>query len=132
VQWGLAAYVAEKLGKYSQGRLFKRERPLLDCAVSHAPGFNSPSTPEVATLLLQQGARPNQKYKEYTPWENTLVFLHSNWQSIEKDQHESLQYLAVLELLLRAGANPSAHLMAGNVRFSPLEMRHQLQNELNL
>jgi len=71
---------------------------------------------EMASLLLNSSANPNQRFNELSAWEATLSYL-LNYTLVQKRRwglnlRMVLAYLPVAKLLLSAGANPRARVFA--------------------
>ncbi|KAE9367546.1 hypothetical protein N431DRAFT_513953 [Stipitochalara longipes BDJ] len=75
VQFGLSKFLDTNLGKEDKILEAKKGRPLLDYAMSPPPIVqNNLITADVVKVLLKHGAKPNEKYKRKTCWQNALLW----------------------------------------------------------
>ncbi|KFZ17859.1 hypothetical protein V501_01515 [Pseudogymnoascus sp. VKM F-4519 (FW-2642)] len=96
VTYGLHSYVAQKLGNGNSILRRKKGRPYLDYALYHTVGNPGVYSPDMVKVLLDHGAKPNQKFDGRSPWH---TFLHNGL-----DYPETAYQIA--ELLLQHGADP--------------------------
>ncbi|OBT87619.1 hypothetical protein VE02_02732 [Pseudogymnoascus sp. 03VT05] len=97
VTYGLHRYVAQKLGNGNSILRRKKGRPYLDYALRHTVGNPGIYSPDMVKVLLDHGAKPNEKFDGRSPWHS---FLHNGL-----DYPETAYQIA--ELLLQHGADPS-------------------------
>lgn len=103
VKYGLLEYVGAKLGQNSLLLKQKAGRPLLDYLVSEAIEL-PPPPPELASLLVQHGANPNQQFDGETMWQHTINHIFRLWTS---DFEKNMPWKKIFTILLDAGADPN-------------------------
>lgn len=95
VQYGLLPYVEDQLDRRKEILLQKQGRPLLDAAVCVQQStirVGLSETREMASLLLQAGADPNQNLGGYPVWQNFLT-------SVTKFDFRNEDLMILLEIL---------------------------------
>jgi hypothetical protein len=101
VTYGLHSYVAQRLGNGNSILRRKKGRPYLDYALYHTVGNPGAYSPDMVKVLLDHGAKPNQKFDGRSPWH---TFLHNGLGYPETAYQ-------IAELLLQHGADPSVSTM---------------------
>lgn len=95
IQHGLYDYLQESLRQDPRFSTMKTRRPLLDYAI------DAPADLKIVTLLLENGANPNEFFKGITVWERLLCAIYSGSTNL----HDSLR---ICTLFAKHGANPEA------------------------
>lgn len=73
-------------------------------------------------ILLRNGESPNQVQQGVTPWENALSHVYQSSWDDPQDFGSKLQYVQILSLLLKAGANAFARIQCEGVELSAVDV----------
>ena len=116
VFWGLSAYIRQKLPEYNRLKKIKSSgepNKLLQYAI-RPPKYKDgtrypPISVEMVALLLRNGESPNQIFRGISPWESALAHVYETEWDEDRDVEHQTEYVNVLGLLLKTGANPQAN-----------------------
>ncbi|CAN9203240.1 unnamed protein product [Alternaria alternata] len=102
VRFGMTIYVQDTILEKGAGCLIKPGRPLLDYACRPEPRhacWSSFSDPDLVQTLLLNGAKPNDKFNGFSPWQNCLY----------TKNEDTYKWLSMLKLLVLHGADVNAY-----------------------
>lgn len=107
---GLYHYVSDKIRSLPSIIGEKPGRPLLHYAVGpiESTGISYPPlivSPKVVSLLLQHGARPNDKYKGWSAWGHVLAHLLNLLTQSKVQISLRADWLAIVKLFIQYGAD---------------------------
>ncbi|KAE9364398.1 hypothetical protein N431DRAFT_488965 [Stipitochalara longipes BDJ] len=104
IQGCMTRYLREKLKESNLITGSQTQRPLLDIALVPTPESERFIRPEVITLLLSFGAKPNRKFEGQSPWQRGLSYLVTNHERLSV---ATLQFWTeIIRVMLENGANP--------------------------
>ncbi len=104
VRVGSKRCVEKEIETYGSSIINKKGRPLLDYACRPEPAYPEhieAINPDIVALLLANGADPNQKFNEWTPFQSCLYSLHKMRLSEENG-------FKMIQMLLSHGADADA------------------------
>jgi hypothetical protein len=105
VQYNLRSYVNETLELYPKLMQGKRGRPLLHYVLEteNAKQVTYGQNLEMATLLLDNGANPNEEYRSETLWKHEMWSFYKGW-----PKTSFVRQIPLLKALVNSGADPNA------------------------